>query len=560
MDFQDEIAKQLSPFITIDPNIIEVPPDPEMGDYAVPCFKFAKQMKKSPSQIAVDLAQNLQPNAFFSRIINTGPYLNFFINKVFLAQEILSEIFLKKSKYGASELGKGKTIVVDFSSPNIAKPFGIAHIRSTVIGNAICNLYSKLGYKLVRINHLGDWGTQFGKLIVAYQKWGDVSLLESEGINHLVQIYIRFSELEETDCNLAIEARAWFKKLEDNDVEAKALWQRFREISIDEFEKYYKELGIKFDFVQGEAFYNDQLDSTLAYVKKRIPVEISDGAVIINLKDSGISTPVMLRKSDGASTYDLRDIAAALYRVQTFKPEKLIYVVDERQSLHFKQLFAVLNMLGEPLHEFVHVSFGKMTYEGVAMSTRHGNFVPLREVMEKAVNMALKIIKEKNPELENKEEVAKMIGVGALIFEDLTNDRMRDIEFKWEKALNFDGDTGAYLQYTYARICSIERKAQTKIDKNVDFALIQQSIEVEVIKLLKNFPSRVIEAAEAYKPNIIANYLISVAQAFNKFYTQCPVIKVDPSLRNARLLIVECVRIVLESGLSLLGIKAPHRL
>lgn len=560
MDFKEEIVKLLKPVIEIDTGLIEEPPDPNLGDFAIPCFKFSKELKKSPVKIAEEFAVKIKPNEIFAEIKNTGPYLNFFVNRSILTEEILSKIFTEKEKYGEFDIGKGRHVVVDYSSPNIAKPFGIAHIRSTVIGSSICKIYDALGYKSVGINHLGDWGTQFGKLMVAYNKWGNPELLKKDGINYLVKIYVEFGQKAKEDPQLDVEARKWFKMLEDGKPKAVSLWKKFREMSMNEFNKYYDLLGIKFDYVQGEAFYNNQLEKTVEYIKKKVPTEISDGALIVDLKSKGIKTPLLLRKSDGATTYHTRDLAAALYRLRTFDPAKILYVVGTPQKLHFKQLYAALSLIGEDATRFTHINFGNMTYEGQMMSTRAGNFVELKEVLDRAVELAKETIEQKNANLKNKEEVARQVGVGAIIFGDLSNDRTRDVEFNWKKALSFEGETAPYLQYTHARICSIERKAGVNIKGKINAELLAEPFEFDLVKLLGKFPGVVLEAAKTYKPNLIANYLISVGQTFNKFYNKCPIIKEKPELKNARLLLADCTRIVIEKGLALLGIEAPSEM
>lgn len=560
MDFKEEIVKLLKPVIEIDTGLIEEPPDPNLGDFAIPCFKFSKELKKSPVKIAEEFAVKIKPNEIFAEIKNTGPYLNFFVNRSILTEEILSKIFTEKEKYGEFDIGKGRHVVVDYSSPNIAKPFGIAHIRSTVIGSSICKIYDALGYKSVGINHLGDWGTQFGKLMVAYNKWGNPELLKKDGINYLVKIYVEFGQKAKEDPQLDVEARKWFKMLEDGKPKAVSLWKKFREMSMNEFNKYYDLLGIKFDYVQGEAFYNNQLEKTVEYIKKKVPTEISDGALIVDLKSKGIKTPLLLRKSDGATTYHTRDLAAALYRLRTFDPAKILYVVGTPQKLHFKQLYAVLSLIGEDATRFTHVNFGNMTYEGQMMSTRAGNFVELKEVLDRAVELAKETIEQKNANLKNKEEVARQVGVGAIIFGDLSNDRTRDVEFNWKKALSFEGETAPYLQYTHARICSIERKASVNIKGKINVELLAEPFEFDLVKLLEKFPGVVLESAKTYKPNLIANYLISVAQTFNKFYNKCPIIKEKAELKNARLLLADCTRFVIEKGLALLGIEAPSEM
>jgi len=560
MDFKEEIVNILRIIIEIDSNLIEIPPNSQLGDFSVPCHKFAKELKKSPNQISADLAKKIKINKFFSKIVNNGPYLNFFVNKSILIENNLLNIYNQGKNYGSTDIGAGKNIVVDYSSPNIAKPFGIAHIRSTVIGNSICKIYSALGYNVIRINHLGDWGTQFGKLMVAYLKWGDEKQLEKDGINYLVEIYIEFGKKAKENPLLNDEAREWFKNLESGNPKAVELWRKFRELSLEEFNKYYEMLEIEFDYFHGEAFYNEQLNDIIGIIKSKIKTEISEGALIIDLNDKGIDTPLLLKKSDGATTYHTRDLAAAFYRLKHFTPEKIIYVVGIPQKLHFNQLFTVLEMLGEDRNRFVYVDFGTMTFEGEMMSTRKGNFIPLSDVIGKAIKIAKEIIEEKNPSLQDKEKVAEQIGIGSVIFGDLLNERTHDIDFSWEKAVNLKGETAPYIQYTHARICSIERKADIDIKKIVNFNLLATSIEFELTKLLGVFPDKIIQAANTYKPHIIATYLINIAQIFNKFYDQCIIIKEKPDLRDARLLLAESTRIVLENGLKLLGIHAPKEM
>jgi arginyl-tRNA synthetase len=560
MDFVEEIIKLCQPFIAVEKSLIEIPPDSNLGDYALPCFRFAKQLKKAPQKIAEEIASQLSAPKIFEKIQNIGPYINFFVQKSLLIELTLTRIAHAQSGYGKSDEGAGKNIVIDYSSPNIAKPFGIAHIRSTVIGHALSKIYSALGYHAIGINHLGDWGTQFGKLMVAYRRWGDPNRLEKEGVNYLVEIYIQFGDEAKKNPALDDEARQAFKDLEDRKPDAVTLWEKFRNLSLDEFRRYYDLLGIKFDYYHGESFYNDRLEATIKYVQEKIPTEISEGALIVDLKGLGIKTPLILRKSDEASTYHTRDIAAALYRLRTFDPEKILYVVGTPQKLHFEQLYATLELLGEKRSKFEHVNFGNMTLEGHMMSTRAGNFVLLSEVIDKAISLAKKTIEEKNPTLKNKDEVAKQVGIGAIIFGDLSNDRTRDVDFTWDSVLNFEGETAPYLQYTHARICSILRKAQVSVDPTANVSLLTDPFEFELVKALGQFPAVIRSAAQANKPHIIAVYLLSVGQLFNKFYSRCRVILDDIALQAARLLLIDAVRIVIANGLDLLGIQAPHEM
>lgn len=535
--------------------VLEIPPDSSLGDYAFPCFSLAKEMRKAPPIIAKEISESIGKISGVSQIKAAGPYVNFFVDKKSLIKTSLSEVFTKKEKYGYSSEGKGKTIVIDFSSPNIAKPFGIAHIRSTVIGNSLSKVLKSRGFKIVKVNHLGDWGTQFGKLIVAYKKWGDKKKLLKEGIGHLVNIYVKFGEEAEKNEELNDEARAWFKKLEDGNKEALELWEFFKKMSIQEFKKYYAKLNIEFDSWNGEAFYNDKIDAAIKAVEKKVATEIDEGALIVRLKED--VPPVLLRKSDEASTYHARDIAAALYRLEEYKADKLVYVVGSPQILHFKQLFEVLSMMGIK-KELLHVPFGNMTYEGSMMSTRAGNFVLLEEVLDKAVELALKTINSKNPKLKNKIETAEKVGIGAIIFADLVNDRVRDVDFSWDRALDFEGETGPYLQYTHARICSLLEKSKCKLTKDVEVDNLDA--EFEIVKKLEKFDEAISQAAQNYKPHIIARYLLDLAQLFNSYYQNNPILNQEPKLKHARLLVCDCVRQVLANGLDLLGLKSVEEM
>ncbi|MBR9683854.1 arginine--tRNA ligase [Candidatus Woesearchaeota archaeon] len=559
MDFVQQIAKLLAKEVKFSlkdvSSLLAVPPDAKLGDYAFPCFRLGK----NPKEAADKLKKKLKLPKWLSRIEVAGPYLNFFVNPAVLAEETLTEINKEKGKYGSQDKGKGKKIVIDFSSPNIAKPFGIGHLRSTVIGNSLYKIHNFLGYKAVGINHLGDWGTQFGKLIVAYQKWGDVSGLKKDPINYLLKLYVKFHRLAEKDPSLDDEARRWFKKLEDGNKEATSLWKKFRELSLKEFEKVYSLLDVEFDSYRGESFYNNLLDKTIQDVGRKTKTEMSEGALIVDLEKYGMP-PVLLRKSDGATTYHTRDLAAAFYRLKKYSPEKLIYVVGSPQKLNFDQLFKTLGLCGVDEKKLVHVSFGLFRFPEGKMSTRKGNVVLLEDVLSKAIGLVEKIIKEKNPKLKNKKEVAKQIGIGAIIFADLSNNRRRDIEFDWDRMLSFDGETGPYLQYTHARACSILRRVKGKVSSKVNFETFNLAEEMKVVKLLGDFPEVLGKVLENYMPHHLANYLISLAQAFNEFYHKCPVISDQKHTMKARLLLVDSVRQVLENGLGLLGIKAPKEM
>jgi arginyl-tRNA synthetase len=560
MDFKEEIYQILKNEIEISKDMIEIPPDSTLGDYAVPMFKYAKILRNDPKKIAEDLATRIKPNEFITSILNKGPYLNFFVNKQVMAKDILTSIIEPLSDFHFHDEGEEKSIVIDYSSPNIAKPFGIAHILSTVIGNALYEIYKALGYKVWRINHLGDWGTQFGKLMVAYTEWGEKNHFLKGGIDYLAKIYVEFGDAAKKDPLLNDHAREWFKKLEDGDSEAVDLWQQFKDISLKEFKKYYDILGVEFDHYQGESFYNDKIEDAINFVNKHVKTEISDGALIVDLNSKYIKTPLLLRKSDGATTYHARDIAAALYRLETFIPAKILYVVGMPQAFHFKQLFTVMGMIGEDSSKFEHIQFGNMSYEGKMMSTRSGNFIPLNDVIDKSIKLAGKKIEEKNPDLKNKEQVAKQVGIGAVKFAYLLNDRTRNIDFTWKKALNFEGESAPYLQYTHARICSIKRKVPIEINADCNFSKLTEPVEHDLAKKIGQYPDQIIEAANANKPSIIANFLLEVAQLFNKFYNKCRIKGEEVELQKVRLLLAECTRIIIEKGLGLLGIEGPQEM
>ncbi len=539
---------------------IEVPPEEKLGDYAFPCFILSKKLKKSPDKIASELSGKIKPRELIQKIYSIGPYVNFKVDGSKLTQEVLSQIYRQQESYGGDESGKGKTIVIDFSSPNIAKPFGVGHLRSTVIGSAIYNLYNHLGYKSIGVNHLGDWGTQFGKLIVAFKKWGDDKKLESDPINTLYDLYVEYHNKAEKDPGLDEEARLWFKKLEDKEEEATNLWQRFKEYSMREFKRIYKMLGIEFDYFTGESFYNEFLDSTIEKIKKEGLTRISQDALIVDLEKYNLPA-CLLRKKDEATLYATRDIAAAIYRYEAFGFHKLLYVVGAAQKLHFQQVFKVLELMGYPwAKDLVHVDFGWVLFKEKVMSTRRGTIVFLEDVLTRSVDLALKIIKEKNPDLEDKEKVAFDVGIGAVVFAGLSTRRQKDINFDWKEVLNFEGLSGPYVQYTHARLCSLISKYKKPVGKDIDYTLLKSEEEYSIAKSLLDFPRQVRLAAESYEPSVICSYLLDLCSLFNRFYQKERIITSDEASTRARMLLVKGIQTVVRNGLAILSIKAPEKM
>jgi arginyl-tRNA synthetase len=540
--------------------LIEVPPDQTLGDYAFPCFVLAKKLKKSPQQIASEMALELKPQGLIQKITASGPYLNFEVKKDKLAEFVLKKIHREKNRYGSDKIGKRKTIVMDFSSPNIARPFGIAHLRSTVIGNVLYKIFSKLGFKVIRVNHLGDWGTQFGKLIAAYKKWGDDREIDSDPIATLFNLYVRFHDEAEKNRSLEDEAREWFRKLEKGDKEATFLWRNFKKYSMDEFQRIYKMLDISFDYYAGESFYNRRIDQTVEKIRKSGLTEISQDALVIKLDEYNLP-PCLIRKKDEATLYATRDITAAIYRYETYKFFKNIYVVGTAQKLHFQQVFKVLELMGyEWAKDLVHVDFGWVKFKQEMMSTRKGNIVLLEDVLNKSIELALKIIEEKNPALQNKKEVAYQVGIGAVIFADLSVRRNKDIDFDWDKALSFEGESGPYLQYTHARLCSLISKYGKPINNHVDYIIFQSEEEFALIRLLDSFPQRIKQSANSYEPYFISSYLIELCSLFNRLYQKERIITEDHQKTKANMLLVNGILTVLREGLNLLGMKAPKRM
>lgn len=565
IDFKKEIARIVSEQVESLSQedveaLIEIPPSYDMGDYAMPCFKLAKAFRKAPNLIAQEIVELLDGKEYFEKIESVGPYVNFFIDKKVLAKTVLEEVFSKKESYGSSDMGKGKNIVIDFSSPNIAKPFHVGHLRSTVIGNALYKIYEFLGYNCIGINHLGDWGTQFGKLITAYKKWGNKEEIEKEPIKTLLKLYVKFHDEAELNPELEEEGRRWFKKLEDGDEEARKLWNWFVDLSLKEFNKIYDLLKVKFDYFTGESFYNDKMDRIIELLKEKNLLKESKGAYVVDLEQFDMP-PCLVLKSDGATLYPTRDITAAIYRKETFDFEKALYVTDYSQNLHFAQWFKVIELMGfEWADKLEHVPFGRVSTEEGRMQTRKGNVILLEDLLNKAIDKVREIIEEKNPNLENKDEVAREVGIGAIIFNDLSNNKIKDIVFNWDRMLSFDGETGPYVQYTHARANSVLNKKQYDITNDVDYSILTNQEAVDVIRLLQSFPEVIVNAMEKNEPSIITRHIVDIAQAFNKFYHECPIIVENENIQKAKLLLVFAVKTVLKTGLGLLGIDAPDKM
>lgn len=533
--------------------LMEKPKLMELGDVAFPCFTLAKKFKKSPQVIASEIAQQLN-STLIQEVNVVGGYLNIFVNQQMVTENVLQTILREKDQYGSMQTGKGN-VVIDYSSPNIAKPFSMGHLRSTVIGNALANIAEKNGYNAVRINHLGDWGTQFGKLIVAYKLWGDKEAIEASPIQELLKIYVKFHERAETDESLNDQARASFKSLEDGDEEALALWKWFRDASLKEFETIYDLLGIRFDSYAGEAFYNDKMDAVVGELKEKGLLALSEGAYVVQLEDM---PPCLITKTDGATLYATRDLAAAMYRKKQYEAKKTFYVVGNEQSLHFKQLFNVIEKMGyEWSKDLQHVAFGMMLKDGKKMSTRKGKVVLLADVLAEAIETAKRNIEEKNQALEQKELVARQVGVGAVIFNDLKNNRMNDIDFSLEQMMNFEGETGPYVQYTYARISSLLEKGDFK-EQAIQFDALGE-YAWPVIQLLEQYPIIVQKAFEQADPSQIAKFSLHVSRAFNKYYAHSKIL-VEDEWKQMKLSFAFSVAIVLKDALSLLGISAPNKM
>ena len=568
IDFKKKIAEEISKTVNIEKEEIETyiekPIDNKNGDYAFPCFRLAKELKKAPPIIANEIKEKIElDTSIIEDVQVVGGYLNFYINKETITKEVLKEIS-KTEKYGKTNIGNGKNIVVDYSSPNIAKPFHIGHLRSTVIGGALYNIYKYLGYNVTGVNHLGDYGTQFGKLIEGYKLWGNEYDIDKDPINELTKIYVRINQACKEDENILNACRDNFKKLEDGDQYCVELWQRFKDLSLKEFQRVYDLLGSKFDSWNGESFYSDKMPEVIEKLEKSGKLVESQGAKIIDLEDEGTPTPCIIEKSNGSTTYATRDLAAILYRARTYDFDKVLYLTSYEQALHFKQVFTVAKYLDldeKYLKGLIHVPFGMVQLPTGKMSTREGNIIKLEELLNEAIERAEKIIEEKNPELEDKKETAKKVGVGAVIFNDLSNSRVKDEIFEWDKILNFQGETGPYIQYTYVRTKSVLEKAGKLPElKDIKLDVLNDIYSQTIIKLIYNFQDILVQVTRKEEPSILSRYLIDLAKAFSSFYNENKIIVEDKDIQNARVYLTYAVNQVLKNGVELLGMQMPNKM
>ncbi len=540
---------------------LEIPKKSNMGDYAFPCFRLAKVFRKAPNIIAQDIKAKIDEKEYpiFEKVENVGGYINFFMAQEEYARNLVNTI--SQENFGGSDEGEGKTICIDYSSPNVAKNFHVGHLRTTIIGNSIYKIYNKLGYHVERINHLGDWGTQFGKLIVAYKKWGSKEEVEKNGISELMKIYVKFHEEAEKDPSLEDQAREWFAKMEQGNEEALEIWRWFVDISLVEYRRIYELLGMEFDHFTGESFYRDKTQEVVEMLEDKKLLVLSDGAYIVPLDEYDMA-PCLIMKKDGSSIYATRDLAAAIYRKRTYDFDKCLYVTGLEQKLHFAQVFKVLNLMGYDWSEnMTHIPYGLVSMEGGKLSTRSGNVIYAEEILHESIQKIREIIEEKNPDLPNKDQVARQVGIGAILFNDLYNQRIKDVIFNWDKILNFDGETGPYVQYTYARCASIFRKVgNVEIPEKVDYNVLTDEVTMNLLKDMSRFPQVVKDASEKFEPFLISRFVVSVAQHFNKFYHDCQINVEDDNVRYARLKVVQLTMNVIKDALDLLGIECPEQM
>ena len=540
--------------------MLETPPDKKLGDFALPCFRLSKTLRKAPQMIASALAQKVACREI-DHVEVVGGYMNVFLSRSCLAEGIVEAVLAHPGRWGSSDAGAGKTVCLDYSSINIAKRFHIGHLSTTMIGHSLKRIYDFNGYTTVGINHLGDWGTQFGKMICAYKKWGDHDEVERGGVQAMVDLYVRFHHEAEQNPALEDEGRAWFKKIEDGDPEAMEIFSWFKEVTLKDTQRVYDLLGVSFDSYNGEAFYNDKMGPVVEELKEKGLLVESQGAQVVNLEAYGMP-PALVLRSDGATLYITRDLAAAFYRHNTYHFDKCLYVVAYQQNLHFKQLFKILELMGHEWYKGMeHVSFGMVSYEGRALSTREGYVVYLEDLLNKAVEKAREIIDQKSPNLPNKDEVARQVGVGAVVYFDLHNDRNKDIDFRWERALNFDGETGPYVQYTHARCCSVLRKAEAYAGVQPDYSVLCDDEAMDVLMLIARFPETVRKAMDQNEPSLITRHTTSLAQAYNKYYFEHRIMEESaPEASAARVRLTDAVRDVIKTGLYLIGVEAPERM
>ena len=540
-------------------NLLAVPPDPAMGDYAFPCFRLAKPLRSAPPKIAEALC-NAWTETGVASVQPVNGYMNFFLNRANFAGETMKAILEQGERYGSSDMGNGKTVCIDYSSINIAKRFHIGHLSTTMLGHSLKRIYDFLGYTTVGINHLGDWGTQFGKMLCAYKLWGNEEDVAKGGVDELVRLYVRFHEEAEKDPALEDQGRAWFKKIEDGDEEATRIFTWFKELTLKDTAKVYDKLGVTFDSYAGESFYNDKMGPVIDELRDKGLLTVSEGATIVDLSEDKMPPCIILR-SDGATLYATRDLAAATYRQNTYHFDKCLYVVAYQQDLHFRQIFRVLEKMGKEWAKgCVHVAFGMISYEGQALATRKGHVVYLEDLLDQAQKKALEIIEEKSPNLPDKEDVARQVGIGAVIYTDLSNNRIKDIDFCWDRALNFDGESGPYVQYTHARCCSLLRKAEGLVTAEPDWSALCDDEAQSLLRLMSRFPDVIKEAADKYEPSMITRAVTDIAQAFNRFYYEHRILEGEAGEIAARVALTKAAKDLIRTGLFLIGIEAPERM